>query len=305
MPTPDSDNPSAPARWHLVVPLKPLEVAKSRLGRRPYDVLRPRLALAFALDTVAAALACPAVAGVLVVTDDEVAGAALRGLGAEVVPDLPAAGLNAAVRHGEALWRARLGRRPAGGATAAGQPTALPRDRSAAGATAGTAPPGGARPAAAWVAALSADLAALRAEELGRALALAAGHPRAFLADREGSGTTLLTAGPGRWLEPRFGTGSRALHEASGAVPLPVAGLDSVRRDVDTPDDLEQARRLGLGPRTAALLRDDPAPGSPGGARGRPHGGPRAGSPTGPGPGPERAPGPASGPPAAWSPGTP
>ena len=45
----------------LVVPLKPLARAKSRLAEAAGDGCGPGLALAFALDTVAAALACRAV----------------------------------------------------------------------------------------------------------------------------------------------------------------------------------------------------------------------------------------------------
>jgi len=45
-------------QWTLVVPLKPLARAKSRLSDTAADGLRPGLALAFALDTVAAALGC-------------------------------------------------------------------------------------------------------------------------------------------------------------------------------------------------------------------------------------------------------
>ncbi|NEC80360.1 2-phospho-L-lactate guanylyltransferase, partial [Streptomyces sp. SID7958] len=73
-------------QWTLVVPLKPLAQAKSRLSDTADDGLRPGLALAFAQDTVAAALACPAVRGVVVVTDDVPAGRALAALGAGVVP---------------------------------------------------------------------------------------------------------------------------------------------------------------------------------------------------------------------------
>lgn len=201
-------------QWTLVVPLKPLAQAKSRLSDTADDGLRPGLALAFALDTVAAALACPAVRGVVVVTDDVPAGRALAALGAGVFPDEPRAGLNAALAHGAALVRAR---HPAGA-----------------------------------VAALNADLPALRPEELARVLDTASAFPRAFLSDAAGTGTTLLSAAPGQELLPRFGVGSRARHRASGAVELRPDGVDSVRQDVDTGEDLRAALALGVGPRTAA-----------------------------------------------------
>ncbi|WP_223190548.1 hypothetical protein [Nonomuraea terrae] len=89
------------SRWSLVVvPLKPLHLAKSRLGPGVGGVLRPRFALAFAQDTVRAALASPAVLDVTVVTDDPAAGAQPAALGAHIVPDVPADGLNAALAYG-------------------------------------------------------------------------------------------------------------------------------------------------------------------------------------------------------------
>ncbi|MFI6208840.1 2-phospho-L-lactate guanylyltransferase [Streptomyces sp. NPDC051041] len=201
-------------QWILVIPLKPLARAKSRLADTAGDGLRPGLALAFAQDTVAAALACPAVRGVVVVTDDAVAGRELAALGARIVPDEPGAGLNAALAHAAALVRAA-------------------RPRSA-------------------VAALNADLPALRPPELARVLDAAAGFPRAFLPDAAAVGTTLLAAAPGRELRPAFGAGSRARHRASGAVELALDAVDSVRQDVDTGEDLRTALALGVGPRTAA-----------------------------------------------------
>ncbi|MGW4275381.1 2-phospho-L-lactate guanylyltransferase, partial [Streptomyces seoulensis] len=78
-------------QWTLVIPLKPLARAKSRLADTAGDGVRPTLALAFAQDTVAAALACAAVADVAVVTDDALAGRELAALGARIVPDAPGA----------------------------------------------------------------------------------------------------------------------------------------------------------------------------------------------------------------------
>ncbi|WSC96982.1 2-phospho-L-lactate guanylyltransferase [Streptomyces sp. NBC_01754] len=214
----------------MVVPLKPLARAKSRLGRA-VGLERPRLALAFAQDTVSAALSCPAVRDVVVVTDDPVAASALAALGARAVADVPAAGLNAALEHGARAVRER-------------------------------------RPAAA-VAALNADLPALRPAELARVLDFSAAFPRAFVTDAQGIGTTFLSAAPGVELRPAFGGPSRARHRASGAVEVPAGGLDSVRRDVDTGEDLRVALELGVGRWTAALC---PAPASAGEGRGVPGG---------------------------------
>jgi len=224
--------------WSIVVPVKRLAVAKTRLSAvlagtttgkflidpPPSDDHTPahaglpangRIALAMASDTVCAALASTIVAAVLVVTDDPLAADTLSALGAQVVPDTPDNGLNAALRYGAGLAAAQ---RPDLG-----------------------------------VAALSADLAAMRPEELTQALTQAGDHARAFVADAHGTGTTLLSALPGQDLEPRFGTESALLHRRHGAHPL-VGGWPSLRRDLDTPADLTIAVRLGLGPATAAQL---------------------------------------------------
>ena len=81
----------------------------------------------------------------------------------------------------------------------------------------------------------------------------AAGRGRAFCADADGTGTTLLLAAAARALDPRFGEGSAARHRASGAVALDGA-WPGLRRDVDTGDDLCAAAELGLGPHTRAVL---------------------------------------------------
>ncbi|KUN79604.1 2-phospho-L-lactate guanylyltransferase [Streptomyces griseoruber] len=201
-------------QWTLVIPLKPLALAKSRLADTAGDELRPGLALAFAEDTVAAALACAAVRDVAVVTDDQPAGHALAALGARIVPDEPRTGLNAALAHGAAFVRRLRPETP--------------------------------------LAALNADLPALRPGELTRVLDAAAEFPRAFLADAAGIGTTLLAVSADRELLPAFGTDSRAHHRASGAEELRLTSVDSVRQDVDTGEDLRAALALGVGPRTAA-----------------------------------------------------
>jgi 2-phospho-L-lactate guanylyltransferase len=102
------------------------------------------------------------------------------------------------------------------------------------------------------VGALQADLPALRSAELAAAIAQARGA-RAFCPDKEGTGTTLLLAGTGSPLDPRFGPGSAAAHASTGAVRV---GVDAqgLRCDVDTADDLRRACDLGVGPRTTTLV---------------------------------------------------
>jgi 2-phospho-L-lactate/phosphoenolpyruvate guanylyltransferase len=206
--------PTTP-RWSVVVPVKRPEVAKTRLADLA-GARRAELARAFAADTVAAALACPDVVDVVVVTDDAQTATAVAAAGAVVVADEPAAGLNAALRHGADLVRRRH------------------PDR--------------------YIAALSADLPALRPEELATTLRAATAHPVSFVGDAAGIGTTLYAVTRMEAFEPRFGGRSRATHRAGGAVELTVPDTPSVHRDVDTAVDLWDALRLGVGPRTAAVV---------------------------------------------------
>ena len=201
--------------WVVVVPVKELHSAKSRLVDRIGDA-RANLALAMAGDVVAAALETRTVAGVLVVTNDLRAAASLEALGARVVADVDDSGLNDALSSG-----ARL----------AG--VIWPRS---------------------GVCALSSDLPCTDAATLALALSRAAEHPRAVLPDRRGDGTTLLTAGPGVGLEPRYGAASRSEHMQTGAQQIDPEGLERLRLDVDTPADLDAALALGVGLRTAAAV---------------------------------------------------
>jgi 2-phospho-L-lactate guanylyltransferase len=217
--------------WVVVLPVKRLAAGKSRLRGAVTGVRHERLALALVLDTAAAALASPAVARVMAVTDDPEVAAALAALGADTVPDPPGAGLNAAFAHGASL---------AGGAPVAALAGDLPALRPA--------------ELAAALRAAEALQAQARAQPPGAAGRGYAAAGRGFAADADGTGTVLLTAPAGGQLDPRFGPGSAAAHAASGAVPLDGA-WPGLRRDVDTAADLAAAAVLGLGPHTAELLR--------------------------------------------------
>jgi 2-phospho-L-lactate/phosphoenolpyruvate guanylyltransferase len=106
------------------------------------------------------------------------------------------------------------------------------------------------------VGAMLADLPCLRTEDLEAALsqALTAGD-RAFVADADGSGTTLLVAAPGVEMDPRFGVGSARAHAESGAMAV-TGELTSLRLDVDTTDDLDAALRAGVGPHTTRAVAE-------------------------------------------------
>ena len=237
-PDPDIETAAPPAAsralsWSLVIPVKVLAQAKSRLAVLT-GTARSELALAMAADTIAAAAASASVAAVLVVTDDPVVTDIAAGLGALVLPDRPAAGLNDALAYGAAHAQARWPERGRAG--------------------------------------LAGDLPAARPDELTAALATAERLGAAFVPDADGTGTVLYAAAPGVEFRPQFGPGSRDRHLANGAAEigpaevLATGGIDAtaeqvaltgLRRDVDTVDDLRRAAELGLGQRTRALLSAD------------------------------------------------
>jgi 2-phospho-L-lactate guanylyltransferase len=199
----------------VVIPVKPRGAAKSRLAPLGGDV-REALTTAMALDTVTAAVACPAVGLVLVVTDDLGLAGLVRGAGAVALPDGRPGDLNASLVQGAAeVERRRPGSR---------------------------------------LVALCGDLPCLRPEELAEVLRQATAYDGpAFVPDAAGAGTTCYTAPTLVSFAPAFGGASRSVHRDLGAVEVGAAAA-TVRHDVDTPDDLARARVLGLGPATSAVL---------------------------------------------------
>ncbi len=208
-----SDHRTAPEprRYAVLVPVKPPAVAKSRLAPLG-DGRRRDLAAAFAADTVAAVLACPLVAAVLVVTDDHRLAAEMTELGADVMPD-GTSDLNGTLRQAAAeMHRRGPGLR---------------------------------------LAAVCADLPALRAAELATVLARSARSGMSFVPDQEGVGTTAVMAADLASFRPSFGDGSRHHHRDAGAYEVDATDVPGIRRDVDDPDDLSEALGLGVGPHTS------------------------------------------------------
>ena len=209
-----STSPDAAVRFAVLVPVKPPALGKSRLAGLP-DEQRTALATAFARDTVTAALAATRVAEVMVVTDDAAFAALAAADGCATLPDGVTGDLNAS------LVQAALeaGRR--------------------------------------WpsyaVAAVCADLPALRAEDLDTALAMVPADGTGFVADMRGEGTTTYAAGSAALFEPQFGPGSRDAHAGAGAVEVE-GDLTSLRQDVDDVGDLGRAMVLGVGTHTADAM---------------------------------------------------
>lgn len=215
-----------------MVPVKGSAAAKSRLGDLPEPFpARGALAEAFALDTVAALLASASVHRVLVVTNDPAAAAPLAALGAQIVPELPQTSPSDAANGRHEATRDPLNAAIAEGVRVAQE---LYPQRN--------------------LAVLTGDLPALTTADVETALTAASAHDRAMIADEEGTGTTTLLALAGVSLTPRFGPGSRAAHEGAGHVPLNLPASASIRRDVDTVDNLAEVLRRGVGAHTSAII---------------------------------------------------
>ena len=104
------------------------------------------------------------------------------------------------------------------------------------------------------MAAMVADLPCLTSDDLTAALEQVRG--RCFVADHEGTGTTLLATTTGA-LDPAYGPDSARRHHASGATPLhgpEPRDLLTLRHDVDTRASLSRAEAVGVGAHTAAVL---------------------------------------------------
>lgn len=196
--------------WAVVVPVKRLAGAKTRLGLPAAD--RAQLALAMADDTIRACAAVDGVRRVVVVTDEPDGASIAVAAGAIVVADEPDAGLNPALRHGAAQAAAALGD--------------------------------------VGIVTVSSDLPALRPADLAAALQLAAANEIAVVADAAGTGTVLYAAKSLALFRPAYGERSRDAHVGSGAADLTERASAQLRRDVDTIADLRDAWDLGVGTAT-------------------------------------------------------
>jgi 2-phospho-L-lactate/phosphoenolpyruvate guanylyltransferase len=171
---------AADADVAVVIAVKRLAAAKTRLASAFPPATRESVVLAMLTDTIAAAVP---VAAVTVVTPDTAAADAVRSLGANVIDDPTPDGhpdpLNNAIAAAEAELRAGHSN----------------------------------------IVVLQGDLPALRSDELAEAITAARAHPRSFVGDRHGTGTAALF-GFGVPLDPRLGADSARRHRDSGAVEL-------------------------------------------------------------------------------------
>lgn len=233
-------------QWNVLIPIKSLDLAKSRLtlskptgsDRNPNALL----AEAFAADVISAAANCDAVASVIVVSRDLQIAELASELGAQVITE------PAAVRDGLSPLNSAI-------TVAVEQILAQPPASTSPTQTQAVR---GELP----LAVVAGDLPCLTPQALSQVLAAATAElGRSFVADHSGSGTAMLcVVDPAACgLDPRFGQNSAQAHTASGATPL-VAGVPlAARLDVDTSADLARAvaADLGvtLGAKTAKVLQ--------------------------------------------------
>lgn len=204
----------------LIIAVKHLSAAKTRLAPIFSAPLRQAVVLAMLVDTITAASSLGGVAHVTVVTPDEDAAVTAAELGARVLADPTPPG------HPDPLNNALL----LGAASVAASVSAI--------------------------VVLHGDLPALQPRELDEAIAAARTRGRSFVADRHQLGTTALFAFHTP-LDPRFGRDSCRRHRQSGAVEL-TGAWPSLRCDIDTPEDLAVAQHLGVGAATRLALAQIP-----------------------------------------------
>ena len=164
----------------LIIAVKRLAAAKTRLAPVFSARTRENVVLAMLVDTLSAAAGVASVGSITVITPDE---AAAAGLGANVLADPTPQGhhdpLNNAIAAAERAVTASFSN----------------------------------------IVVLQGDLPALQTQELAEAIAAARHHRRSFVADRLATGTAALCAF-GSMLDPQFGPDSCARHRRSGAIEL-------------------------------------------------------------------------------------
>src|SRR6201995_3530067 len=200
----------------LIVAVKRLAAAKTRLAPVFSAQTRENVVLAMLVDTLTAAARVGSVRMITVITPDDAAAAAATQLGAEVLSD----------------------------PTPEGHPDPLNNAIAAAEQVVAQSVPN--------IVVLQADLPALQTQELAEAIAAARHYERSSVADRLGTGTAALCAF-GAALDPRFGPDSSARHRRSGAIEL-TGAWPGLRCAVDTPAHLVAARRLGVGAATVRAI---------------------------------------------------
>jgi 2-phospho-L-lactate guanylyltransferase len=196
-----------------IVPVKRLTDAKSRLALPA--VARQRLALAFARDVVAAALASAILDEVVVVSNEPMMHELARRLPLHAIPEPAPESLGGAVESARE-WALRR----------------WPR---------------------ATTLVIPADLPRLAPGDITEVVEQASGREAAFVPDTDGRGTTLLLQRAGATAVAQYGPDSAARHAAAGMYALDDAPM-AARQDVDSLQSLRLLSGLSVGPETQRAL---------------------------------------------------
>jgi 2-phospho-L-lactate/phosphoenolpyruvate guanylyltransferase len=202
----------------LIVAVKRLAAAKTRLAPMFSAPARENIVLGMLVDTLSAAARVSSVGLITVVTPDNTAAAAAIELGAAVLADPTPDGhpnpLNNAIAAAERAVSESFSN----------------------------------------IVVLQGDLPALQTRELSAAIAQARHHHRSFVADRLGTGTAALCAF-GTALDPRFGLNSSTLHRIRAQLNSPANGRGYAA--TSTPPRIWQSHAAwGWDPRPRGRSRD-------------------------------------------------
>lgn len=198
------------ARVPVIVPVKPLRLAKRRLALVLTADERRQLVLAMLSDVLDTLADVHSAGPVLVVTPDPEVAVLAEANGVSVLVEGAADGLNSAVRRGLADGHVQSG----------GQALILPG-----------------------------DVPLASAGEIERVVGSISSRRRprvAVVPSRDGDGTNALLLSPPDVIEPSFGPGSFVRHLAAAVarrVDAEVLQMDGLGTDIDTPGDLDDLIR--------------------------------------------------------------
>lgn len=191
-----------------IVPVKPMNNAKSRLSAVLSPEQRFELAQAMFRHVLSVVSSAPAVAGVLVISRDTKALAIAREMGAKTIQESAFSDLNPALTRAAMFiksWRAQA------------------------------------------VLILPADLPFLQVEDIQALAALGGKQSLVIATDHNGDGTNALLANPPDLIQFDYGPDSYQRHIASAkgaGITVRTYHSDSLASDIDVPADLELYRRL-------------------------------------------------------------
>jgi 2-phospho-L-lactate guanylyltransferase len=182
---------------------------------------RHDLTIPLLTDVVIALLGSTSISAIKIVTTDPVIAELAASLHCEIIPEEEGVGLSSAIKDGLSRCNSE------------GQSNVL---------------------------VLLGDLPCLTSAHIDLFLDAGSAHETAFLADAEGTGTTMWMRTSLQATPPQFGIRSRAKHRESGAHEVLGESFAGARRDVDTEVNLWDAVRIGVGTATKTALANADLP---------------------------------------------